>query len=95
MPSGGDANDVFGMSAERRLERALIAEYRVAVEQTTAGLAVHNFDQAMEALAAADEVRGYGPVKLKAIERYRPRFQAALARFALGASDDRKEPANA
>ena len=78
----GSRLDVFGMTEERRVERALIVEYRTAIDLIKARLDAGNLDEAVQALALADEVRGYGPVKLQAIDRYRPAFKAAVARFA-------------
>jgi indolepyruvate ferredoxin oxidoreductase len=78
----GSRLDVFGMTEERRVERALIVEYRAAIDLIKARLDAGNLDEAVQALALADEVRGYGPVKLQAIDRYRPAFKAAVARFA-------------
>jgi hypothetical protein len=53
----------------------------VAVDLISSGLDEANFDCALDALSLADEVRGYGPVKLASIEHYRPALQAILTRF--------------
>ncbi|WP_226019055.1 indolepyruvate ferredoxin oxidoreductase family protein [Novosphingobium sp. FKTRR1] len=77
----GTRLDPFGATEERKIERALVAEYRVAIEVIKAGLNESNFDLAVEALSLADQVRGYGPVKLAAIAQYRPALQRTLSKF--------------
>ena len=74
----GSRFDPFGMTAERRLERALIADYRAGLAVIVASLHAANFDQAVAALSLADAVRGYGPVKLATIDRYQSAFRDAL-----------------
>lgn len=73
--------DPFGHTAERKTERALIGEYRSALLTIAADLHEGNFALALEALSLADAVRGYGPVKLAAIDGYRADLQKALGAF--------------
>ena len=78
----GTVFDPFGHSAERRMERALIAEYEAMVGDLAARLtpATHAAAVAMAALPL--EIRGFGPVKRKAVEDYRralERLRAAPA----------------
>ncbi|MDP1899607.1 MAG: indolepyruvate ferredoxin oxidoreductase family protein [Rubrivivax sp.] len=59
----GTALDFFGRSAERRMERALIAEYRAGVEELLPALNAANRALAAEIARLPEEIRGYGPVK--------------------------------
>ncbi|MFS8044659.1 indolepyruvate ferredoxin oxidoreductase family protein [Rhizobium sp. BR 314] len=64
----GTAFDPFGYMAERRLERRMIAEYEGIAERVLAGLRHDNEAEALAILSLFDEIRGFGPVKHKAIE---------------------------
>lgn len=77
----GTAVDPFGFSAERRAERALIADYFSQVEALCADLDNDSLDIAIALAALPADIRGYGPVKhaamLKAAAR-RAELQAEL-----------------
>ena len=77
----GTPFDVFGYTAERRAERVLIAEYEAAVDLVLAQLTPANHRAAVELLSLPDEIRGFGPVKHAAMERYRTSRDVALAKF--------------
>jgi indolepyruvate ferredoxin oxidoreductase len=74
----GSALDPFGRTAERRTERALIAEYRAAVDELLAGLNAGNLPLAVEIARIPEEIRGYGHVK----ERHLAAARAKWARLA-------------
>ena len=59
----GTAFDVFGYSAERKGERALIEEYRRTIENLLESLAAERVALAAEIAAIPEFIRGYGPVK--------------------------------
>jgi indolepyruvate ferredoxin oxidoreductase len=61
----GTAFDIFGRSADRRLERELIAAYERDVDTALGALSPVTLDTAVELLSLPDRVRGYGPVKEK------------------------------
>jgi indolepyruvate ferredoxin oxidoreductase len=63
--------DPFGRTEVRRTERALIGEYRAAVETVTADLTPENHALAVELAELPDIVRGYEDVKLANVEHYR------------------------
>jgi indolepyruvate ferredoxin oxidoreductase len=75
----GTAFDPFGHTAERREERALIAEYRATVDELLAGLTAANVAQAAEIARLPEEIRGYGHVKARHLAAVRPRWAALLA----------------
>ena len=77
----GTPFDPFGRTAERRTERALIAEYEALVERVLSRLTVDNHAAAVALLGKADAVRGYGPVKEEAAQDYRQAVAFAEAEF--------------
>jgi indolepyruvate ferredoxin oxidoreductase len=62
----GTAFDIFGHSADRKLERELIAAYEADVAAVLAALSPVTLETAVELLSLPDRIRGYGPVKEKA-----------------------------
>jgi indolepyruvate ferredoxin oxidoreductase len=61
----GTAFDIFGYSAERKLERALIADYERDIEELLAGLTPDNHATAIEIASLPEHIRGYGHIKAK------------------------------
>lgn len=64
----GTRLDPFGYSRERQQERDLIRSYEADLETLISGLTEANLDLAVEIASVPDAVRGFGPVKQKAIE---------------------------
>ncbi len=77
----GGALDIFGYTAERKLERALIEEYRELIRDTAARMTAEAMHAAVELAAAPELVAGYGPVKIDGIAAYRARVAALLAQL--------------
>ena len=77
----GGPFDLFGWTAERKMERALICEYETLVDRVLAGLAPEKAGPAVELLALHQQVRGFGPVKEAAVEKIRARQAELLAAF--------------
>ena len=75
----GGAFDVFGYTAERRMERALVAEYRAMVEGLLPGLDAAGHATAVELAALPEQIRGFGHVKEKAVAEYRVRKAELLS----------------
>ncbi|MEO8027792.1 MAG: indolepyruvate ferredoxin oxidoreductase family protein [Bryobacteraceae bacterium] len=63
----GGMLDVFGMSAHRREERALIDWYKELVEQTMAKLTPENTALAIEIASLPEQIRGYEQIKEESI----------------------------
>ncbi len=59
----GTAFDPFGRSAERQMERALIAQYEADMDTLLAHLADHSRDAAIALAELPLDIRGFGPVK--------------------------------
>jgi indolepyruvate ferredoxin oxidoreductase len=75
----GTAFDIFGHSADRRLERDLIAGYEKDVAHVLSVLSPLTLDTAIELLSLPDRIRGYGPVKEKAVRDAKARYAQLAA----------------
>ena len=80
----GTAFDVFGYTAERRMERALIGEYRELVDELLGGLTLERLADAVALAALPDEIRGYGHVKERNVEKVRAKWTQQLATWRAG-----------
>jgi indolepyruvate ferredoxin oxidoreductase len=77
----GTAFDPFGHTAERRMERALIQEYRHTIDGLLPKLAAANLAQAVAIASIPEDIRGFGHVKerhLKAAKRKEAELVAAF-----------------
>jgi indolepyruvate ferredoxin oxidoreductase len=70
----GTALDPFGYTTERRTERALIGEYRALVEEVLGTLTQERFVRAVAIAEVPEQIRGFGHVKEKNIQRARARW---------------------
>jgi indolepyruvate ferredoxin oxidoreductase len=77
----GGPFDVFGWSAERRLERQLIAEYQDFLDLIERDLDANRLALAVELAELPDSIRGFGPIKLAAINAARQRRVELLERW--------------
>ena len=80
----GTAFDVFGYTEERRTERALIVEYRALVDELLKSLAADRLDDAVALARLPEEIRGYGHVKERNLEKVRAKREALLAAWRNG-----------
>jgi indolepyruvate ferredoxin oxidoreductase len=77
----GTTFDIFGRTAERRMERALIEEYEQTVGTLLAGLTRENHALAVEIASLPETIRGYGHIKAKSVEIARKKLAELLARY--------------
>jgi indolepyruvate ferredoxin oxidoreductase len=77
--------DVFGYTAERRTERALIVEYRETVLDMLDKLSRGSLEKAVEVATVPQEIRGYGHVKEASLARARALRGRLLAEFSAAA----------
>jgi indolepyruvate ferredoxin oxidoreductase len=77
----GTAFDPFGYTAERRMERRLIEDYRALVGALVDRLDQANLPAAVELARAAAEIGGYGPVKDASVSAYQSRLRTLLEAF--------------
>ena len=77
----GTALDIFGYSAERRTERALIARYEAHVDEALARLSPSTLPIAVALLSLPEKIRGYGPVKERHLAAARAEEEQLLGRL--------------
>ena len=77
----GTAFDPFGRSEERRTERALIGEYRAAIDELLAGLSAERLTLAVEIARIPEDIRGYGHVKARHLDAARGKWQGLMAQW--------------
>ncbi|MGB0085785.1 MAG: DUF6537 domain-containing protein, partial [Rhodomicrobiaceae bacterium] len=67
----GTRVDIFGLSAERRMERQLIADYESLLDEIARRLKPETHEVATALAALPEQIRGFGPVKLASVEKAR------------------------
>ncbi len=72
----GTKLDLFGLTAERRMERALIGEFEQTVERLLSVLNGNNVEEAETVVRLYMDIRGYGPVKEQAANEVRSKISA-------------------
>jgi len=77
----GTRLDPFGHTAERRMERRLIAEYETMLDEILARLSPENHAIAVELAALPLEIRGFGHIKEANLQRTKVKEATLLARF--------------
>ena len=82
----GTAFDPFGLSAQRRLERALAAEYEASIERLLQRLDASGLDAAVALAGWPEPIRGFGEVKLRSVQLARQRRVALFAAYEAGAA---------
>ena len=80
----GTPVDPFRYTAERRMERRLLDEYRTTLEEIVANLHDANHARAIELAAWPQMVRGYGHVKERHVEVMIPEREVLEKRFREG-----------
>ena len=77
----GTTFDPFGRSEERRTERALIGEYRAAIDEVLAALTAERLALAVEIARLPEDIRGYGHVKARHLSAARAKWQGLMAQW--------------
>ena len=80
----GGAFDLFGYTAERRMERALIVDYREVLAGLLVNLTADNYAGSVELASLPEKIRGFGHVKERAVASYRQDQARLLASLAAG-----------
>ena len=79
----GTPLDIFGYTADRRLERRLISEYERDIKQILSDLrpesSIDKYTDACALAALPASIRGYGPVKEAAYEKAQSQRQVLLS----------------
>ena len=81
----GTALDPFARTADRRLERALLAEYEATLREVLPALTRENHAIAVELARVPERIRGFGPVKRRAAAAARAERDRLLAQWRAGA----------
>jgi len=81
----GGPLDPFAREAEHRSARALREEYEATIDSLLGRLCADNHSIAIELAALPERVRGFGPVRARALERARKRHAELLHALATGA----------
>jgi len=77
----GTAIDPFGRTHERKMERQLIADYEALVDEVINGLNHDNARIANALLALPEQIRGYGHIKDRNIDKVKTRKAELLEQF--------------
>jgi len=77
----GSPLDIFGYSAERRAERALISDYERLLDEVLGALTLDNHAFAVALASIPEKIRGYGPVKMRHLAAAKAEEADLLARF--------------
>jgi len=77
----GTVFDVFGKTAERRIERALVVQYRQTIDEVLLSLSVDNHALAVQIACLPETIRGYGHVKERNLAAAQTRWQDLLAQW--------------
>jgi indolepyruvate ferredoxin oxidoreductase len=85
----GSMLDPFARSAERRMERALIAQYESDMAEILPAVTAATMGIARELAEMPLTIRGFGPVKEAAVEKAAKRREELLAAFREGGTPER------
>jgi indolepyruvate ferredoxin oxidoreductase len=80
----GTRLDPFGYTAERRMERKLIADYEAMLEEVLARLDADNHPLAVGLAAIPEKIRGFGHVKARHLAAAKADEAALLEQFRSG-----------
>jgi indolepyruvate ferredoxin oxidoreductase len=84
--------DIFGYTAERRTEQALIGWYEEQIAVILGNLDAARFDVLVAIAKAPMDIRGYGPVKEAAILKVKSEVAALSGRLAAEPVVDSRQP---
>jgi len=86
-PLRGSVLDVFGRTAERRMERELITEFEQQIDLMLTRLGKESVDAWADITGCWMDIRGYGPVKEQAVHDVRQRMQEKMAALSSPGAD--------
>jgi indolepyruvate ferredoxin oxidoreductase len=73
--------DVFGYTEERRIERALIAQYQSSVDTMLGQLNAGNHALAVEMARIPEQIKGFGHVKARHLAAARQKWDGLKAQW--------------
>jgi len=77
----GTPLDIFGYTAERKMERRMIAEYKKMLEELLPQLNAANYAAMVDLARLPEQIRGYGHVKEGNVEKAEAEKQKLLEAF--------------
>jgi indolepyruvate ferredoxin oxidoreductase len=77
----GTAFDMFGKTEERKMERALIDDYKRDIGAVVAKLSVSNHTEAVRFARLPEHIRGFGHVKEKHVAKVKSQWVELMAKF--------------
>jgi len=77
----GTALDLFGRTEERQTERALIQEYKDAINEILAALNLENHALAVKMANVTEQIKGFGHVKEKHLAAVMVQWQSCMDAF--------------
>ncbi|CAB5644768.1 indolepyruvate ferredoxin oxidoreductase family protein [Comamonas aquatica] len=77
----GTPLDLFGRTAERQTERALIVEYRDCIAQLLPQLTADKLELAVQIARIPEDIRGYGHVKERHLAAARSKWQGLMQQW--------------
>ncbi len=89
----GTALDLFGRTEERRMERALIAQYRTDIDTVLGGLGAERHALALEIARVPEQIKGFGHVKERNAKAASARREALWVRWHGGESAPQRQAA--
>jgi indolepyruvate ferredoxin oxidoreductase len=78
----GTTFDIFGRSADRKLERQLIRDYELLCDRALKELSADTLDMFVALLNLPEQIRGFGPVKERHVTEVEARKATLLAELA-------------
>jgi indolepyruvate ferredoxin oxidoreductase len=82
----GTSFDIFGRTAERKMERALIEEYKASIDELLQTLNAGNLSQAVEIARIPEEIRGYGHVKERSVKTAKEKWARLMNAYRSGSA---------
>jgi indolepyruvate ferredoxin oxidoreductase len=77
----GTAFDVFGKTAERKMERALIVQYQASMNEVLQLLSADNTAVALELARLPEHIKGFGHVKERNMQAAQAKWAALTAQL--------------
>lgn len=77
----GSLFDLFGYTAERKMERALIVEYEKILAEIADKLKSENYELACALVSAPSEIKGYGHVKEQSIAKVKVELERLTRQY--------------
>ena len=77
----GTGFDIFGYTAERKMERGLITQYEGVVDRLITGLSPENHALAINIASLPDKIRGYGYIKEDSVRSTLAELETLLGQY--------------